>query len=130
MFKDNDFRFDNGYFYVKKDKYPLSKIKNARIQKLTLANNIGHIIFWLTIFAGPIWLAVQVVGDVPNFILILAIILTILGFIVAIFRCAKFALQVQFAHIDETGLKWINVAKSYSSKNNTVFEAQVKKLKV
>ena len=128
MFKENDFNIDNGYFYVKKDKYPLSKINNARRHKLTLANNLGHIIFWLFIFSGPTWLAVNIVGSIPTLFIILALILSVLGFIFSLFRCAKFALQIQFSHGNETGMQWINVAKSYSDKYNTLFDKQVKKL--
>jgi len=128
MFKESDFNIKNGYFYVKKDKYPLSKIKNARLQKLTLTNNIGQIIFWLFIFSGPTWLAINIVGSVPTLFIILALILSILGFIFSLFRCAKFALQIQFSHHDETGLQWINIAKSYSDKYTPLFDKQVEKL--
>ena len=40
-------------------------------------------------------------------------------------RCAKYALQIEFRHIDETGAQWVNVAKSYSTSDNKLFIQQV-----
>ncbi|MDN3684608.1 hypothetical protein QW180_17710 [Vibrio sinaloensis] len=47
------------------------------------------------------------------------------GFVFAILRCSRYALQVEFRHVDETGLQWVNVAKSYSHQDGELFAKQV-----
>ncbi|NOH99393.1 hypothetical protein [Vibrio sp. 99-70-13A1] len=55
--------------------------------------------------------------------------LTIVGLIFGLLRCSKYALQIEFRHIDETGVQWVNVAKSYSESDNVLFEQQAAALK-
>lgn len=129
MFKDSDFQIDDKYFYIKKDKYLVSKIKNARLKKLSFIDNLGQMIFWISIFSAPVWLAIPDINIAPTWLIVLATTLTLVGFIVALFRCSRFALQIKFSHIDETGTQWINVAKSNSTKNNQIFEKQVENLR-
>ncbi|MEZ8694319.1 hypothetical protein AB6D15_18725, partial [Vibrio splendidus] len=44
-------------------------------------------------------------------------------------HCSKYALQIEFRHIDDTGVQWVNVAKSTSESDNGLFEQQAAALK-
>jgi|GEM_PF-973132 len=129
MYKTTDFELDDHHFRFKKDSYPLSKINDVQLKKLSLLDNISHLLFWLVIFSGPIWIGVGVVEPLPSWLLITAILLTLFGSGFALYRCARYALQVEFRHIDETGVQWVNVAKSYTIKDKAIFDEQVAMLK-
>ncbi|CAB1256809.1 hypothetical protein ACOBWL_003515 [Vibrio cholerae] len=129
MFKESDFRLSDGKFHIKNDSYPLSKINDVRVKRLSLIDNLGQILFWIVIFSGMLWLALSQVGESPFWLKLLAGSLSATGLIFALFRCSRYALQIEFNHIDETGLQWINVAKSFSSNDYELFEKQVVTLK-
>jgi len=129
MYKNSDFKVEATSFHFKKDRYDVAKINDIRIKKLSLLDNLGQIIFWVCLFSGGVWLALPNMDGAPLWLQILAGLLTAFGFAVAMFRCARYALQIEFRHIDETGLQWINVARSYSLKDKDVFEEQVTRLK-
>lgn len=129
MYKNSDFKVEATSFHFKQDRYDVSKINDIRIKKLSLLDNLGQIIFWVFLFSGGVWLALTQFEGGPLWLQILAGLLTAFGFAVAMFRCARYALQIEFRHIDETGLQWINVARSYSLKDKAIFEEQVARLK-
>ena len=114
MYKETDFKIDDDNFHFKKDSYPLTKINDVKFKRLNLLDNLGQIIFWLVIFSGAVWLTTVQLGDAPTWLIAIGASLSTVGFVFALFRCSRFALQIEFHHIDETGTQWINVAKSYS----------------
>ncbi|ELA6782411.1 hypothetical protein RB979_004739 [Vibrio alginolyticus] len=129
MYKNTDFNLDSKEFRFKKDSYPLSKINNVRVKKLSFLDNLGQVLFWVCFFSGAVWLVIPRLEEVPQWLLVLVLSLTVLGLVFALFRCSKYALQVEFRHIDETGVQWVNVAKSYSKSDCELFEQQVLALK-
>ncbi|GAB1621902.1 hypothetical protein AAOGI_19520 [Agarivorans albus] len=129
MYKEADFKLSQEAFSFKKDSYPLSKINNARVKKLSLLDNLGQIIFWLFIFSGAVWLAIPSLESSPVWLIILVFSLTIIGLVFGLYRCSKYALQIEFRHSDETGVQWINVARSYSKSDYALFEQQATILK-
>ncbi len=50
MYKSNDFNLDSKEFRFKKDSYPLSKINNVRVKKLSFLDNLGQVLFWVCVF--------------------------------------------------------------------------------
>ena len=129
MYQDKDFHVSSGEFRFKKDSYPLSKINNVRVKKLSLLDNLGQILFWVFVFSGAVWLAIPSFESSPFWLQGLVGSLTLVGFIFAMFRCSRYALQIEFRHTDETGVQWINVAKSYSKADGELFETQATALK-
>ena len=129
MYQVTDFRLSSGEFSFKKDSYPIPKIKNARVKELSLIDNLGQVIFWVFVYAGAVWLAIPNFESAPLWLKVLVISLTVVGFAFALFRCSRYALQIEFCHIDETGVQWINVAKSYSKSDSELFEQQAAVLK-
>jgi len=128
MLKTSDFHIDSTEFRFKNDNYPLSKINQARMKKLTLLDNLGQILFWVALFSGAVWVALPTVAESPLWLQILAACLTIVGFVFALFRCAKYALQVEFRHSDGTGDQWITVAKTFSAKDSELLTQQANRL--
>ncbi|MFM2581008.1 hypothetical protein [Vibrio fortis] len=128
MLKTSDFHVDSTEFRFKNDNYPLSKINQARMKKLTLLDNLGQILFWVALFSGAVWVALPTVAESPLWLQILAACLTIVGFVFALFRCAKYVLQVEFRHSDGTGDQWITVAKTFSAKDSELLTQQANRL--
>lgn len=129
MLKEADFKIDNEYFHFKKDRYPLAKINGVRLKRMSLLDNLGQILFWLFLFSGAVWLAIPDLSTAPAWLIVIAVTLSSGGFIFALLRCSRFALQIEFEHIDETGAQWINVTKSYSSRDGELLEKQAESLK-
>ncbi|MEZ9513271.1 hypothetical protein AB4359_15440 [Vibrio splendidus] len=129
MYRETDFQLSQEEFSFKKDSYPLSKINSVRVKNLGLLDNLGQIIFWLFVFSGAVWLAISSLESTPLWLQALVVILTIVGFVFGLLRCSKYALQIEFRHIDETGVQWVNIAKSYSESDNGLFEQQAASLK-
>ncbi|MCZ0743394.1 hypothetical protein OWD07_23380, partial [Vibrio diabolicus] len=96
---------------------------------LSFLDNLGQVLFWVFIFSGAVWLAIPSFEEAPQWLQVLVLSLTAVGFVFALLRCSKYALQVEFRHIDETGVQWVNVAKSYSKPDCELFEQQVLALK-
>ena len=125
MYKDEDFSVGSGEFSFKNDSYPLTKINNVRVKRLSLLDNLGQVLFWVFVFSGAVWLAIPDFETAPLWLKVMVISLSLAGFVFSLFRCSKYALQIEFKHIDETGVQWVNVAKSYSEADNKLFEKQV-----
>ena len=129
VFKETDFKIDDGHFHFKKDSYPLTKINDVKFRRLSLLDNLGQIIFWLVLFSGAVWLTTVKLGSAPTWLIAIGTSLSTVGFVFALFRCSRFALQVEFHHIDETGTQWITVAKSYSVRDGELLQKQADTLK-
>lgn len=129
MFRETDFQLNSKEFTFKKDSYPLSKINNVRVKKLSLLDNLGQILFWLFVFSGAVWIAISTLESSPLWFKVLVVSLTAVGAIVGLLYCSKYALQIEFRHIDETGVQWINVAKSNSESDSKILEQQAAALK-
>ncbi len=129
MLKESDFTICAHEFRFKKDAYPISKINNVRVKNISLLDNVYQILFWLVVFSGALWWVSPMFDSIPLWWAVILYSFTGLGFIFALFRCARFALQIEFRHIDETGIQWINVTKSYSKKDAELFIKQTEQLK-
>ncbi|CAM3574640.1 hypothetical protein VA7868_04036 [Vibrio aerogenes CECT 7868] len=129
MYQEIDFQLQPDNFCFRKDVYPLARIHDIRVKKLGFFDNIVQLLFWIFIFSGAVWLATPLLEQVPLWWQILVACLTIIGFVFAVFRLARYALQIEFMHVDETGLQWVNIARSYSRQDSALFEQQVLKLK-
>ena len=129
VFKETDFKIDDGHFHFKKDSYPLAKINDVKFKRLSLLDNLGQIIFWLVLFSGAVWLTTVKLGSAPTWLIAIGTSLSTVGFVFALFRCSRFALQVEFHHIDETGTQWITVAKSYLARDGELLQKQADTLK-
>ncbi|MBU2896767.1 hypothetical protein [Vibrio hepatarius] len=125
MYKLTDFELNKTEFRFKKDVYPLAKINRFRVKKLSVLDNFWQILFWILLFSGSVWLGISQLEESPLWLKIVVASLTIVGFVFGLTRCAKYALQIEFRHIDETGDQWVNVAKSYSATDNKLFMQQV-----
>ncbi|MEF1173545.1 hypothetical protein [Vibrio sinaloensis] len=129
MYKSCDFSIDEGQFRFRKDAYPLKRINDIRVKRLTLMDNLAQIVFWVALFSGGLWLAVPDIMLAPLWLQATTGVLTLFGFLFAVLRCSRYALQVEFKHVDETGLQWVNVAKSYAHQDEVLFDAQVSAVK-
>jgi len=129
MYKQSDFDIDAIEFRFKKDAYPIKRIHDVRVKRLSLLDNLGQIVFWIALFSGALWLAIPDIKTAPTWLQITTGCLTALGFAFAMFRCSRYALQVEFRHVDETGLQWVNVAKTFSHQDADLFAAQAETLK-
>lgn len=125
MYKETDFSLKGDSFNVKSDEYPLKRINDIRVKRLSWLDNLGQIVFWLCVFSGGVWLAISELSDVPTWLQVLCASLTLCGFVFALFRCSRYALQIEFRHVDETGVQWVNVAKSFSHQDGELFAKQV-----
>ncbi|MYM59094.1 hypothetical protein GTG28_07650 [Vibrio sp. OCN044] len=125
MYKLTDFELSKTEFRFKKDIYPLAKINQFRVKKLSILDNFWQILFWILLFSGFVWLVMSQLEESPLLLKLIASSLTVAGFVFGLTRCAKYALQIEFRHIDETGAQWVNVAKSWSTSDNKLFIQQV-----
>lgn len=56
--------------------------------------------------------------------MIMAPIAFVIGVAFSMFTINKYELQVEFEHIDETGLQWVSVVGSSKVESKTLFENQ------
>ncbi|SHO58208.1 hypothetical protein [Vibrio quintilis] len=129
MYKETDFKVQADKFCFKKDVYPVAKIHDIRVKKLGLFENIIQLLFWIFIFSGAVWLVAPFIEPAIPQWRYLVYCLTVLGFVFALFRLSRYALQIEFMHTDETGLQWVTMAKSYSKHDKALFEKQALTLK-
>ena len=129
MFKETDFKIDEHHFHVKKDSYPLAKINDVKFKRVSLFENLAQIAFWLFLFSGAVWIASAELEDAPTWLIAIGTGLSTVGFIFSLFLCSRFALQIEFHHIDETGTQWITVAKSYLARDGELLQKQADTLK-
>ncbi|GAA4496033.1 hypothetical protein [Pseudaeromonas paramecii] len=128
MLKACDFTLDDRAFHFRKDCYPLARIRGARVKQLTWLDNLGQILFWVMVFSGAIWLAMQQVQWAPLWLISMACSLTVIGVGVGWWRCGRVVLQIEYRHADETGVQWVNVVKSRFASDGKLLTQQADRL--
>ncbi|ENQ8746674.1 DUF6232 family protein [Vibrio sp. PNB22_3_1] len=123
MIIEDNFKVSNTTFKFKKDEYPLSKIKGVRVKTNTFQDHALRIVCIGLVVASVVWMICP-----ESFGLITAPLALTVGVFSALFSVRKYELQVEFQHIDETGLQWVSVAKTNSKAVKNLFEKQVSKL--
>jgi len=129
VLKETDFNIDHQFLYFRKDRYPLAKINDVRLKKMSLLDNVGQLAFWLFLFAGPLWLGMANWQPAPLWLKCTAAALAVAGVMFGLSRCSRYALQVEFNHIDETGAQWVNVTKSYTTQDSALLLRQERAIK-
>ncbi len=61
--------------------------------------------------------------------MIIAPIAFVIGVACSIFTIKKYELQVEFEHIDETGVQWVSVVGSSKAESKAIFEEQANAVK-
>ncbi|WP_104027896.1 hypothetical protein [Vibrio jasicida] len=123
MIIEDNFKVSNTTFKFKKDEYLLSKIKGVRVKTNTFQDHALRIVCIGLVVASVVWMICP-----ESFGLITAPLALTVGVFSALFSVRKYELQVEFQHIDETGLQWVSVAKTNSKAVKNLFEKQVSKL--
>ncbi|RJG47549.1 hypothetical protein D1Z90_10445 [Motilimonas pumila] len=129
MLKSASFKIDNDHFQFNNDRYPLAKIHGVRLKKMSLMDNLGFMAFWLAVSFGVFGFFAMCFHFSTEFYYSLLALLAAIGLGLGFVSSAKYALQIEFMHIDETGKQWVNVAKTFSDQEKTRFEEQVNILK-
>ncbi|WP_038882265.1 DUF6232 family protein [Vibrio jasicida] len=123
MIIEDNFKVSNTTFKFKKDEYPLSKIKGVRVKTNAFQDHALRIVCIGLVVASVVWMICP-----ESLGLITAPLALTVGVFSALFSVRKYELQVEFQHIDETGLQWVSVAKTNSKAVKNLFEKQVSKL--
>ncbi|ELX4126913.1 hypothetical protein CE131_09370 [Vibrio parahaemolyticus] len=123
MINEEDFNVSNTIFTFKKDEYPLSKIKGARVKTNTFQDHALRIVCIGLVVASVVWMICP-----ESFGLLTAPLALTIGMFSALFSVRKYELQVEFQHIDETGLQWVSVAKTNNQMIKILFEKQASRL--
>ncbi|MGR5094455.1 hypothetical protein ACPV5O_05730 [Vibrio maritimus] len=119
MISRNDFEIGSTTFRYKRDEFPLSKIKNARVKLNTLKDHALKLFLIGAIFSSIVWVICP-----EGFGMIMAPIAFVIGVAFSVFTINKYELQVEFEHIDETGLQWVSVVGSSKVESKKLFENQ------
>ncbi|MGF1910887.1 hypothetical protein L4C38_15750 [Vibrio kasasachensis] len=104
----------------KRDEYPLSKIKRARIKTNSIKDHALRVIFIGLVVSSVVWMICP-----ESLGLFTVPIALTLGMLSALFSVRKYEFQIEFQHIDETGLQWISIAKTNKLSAKQRFEKQV-----
>ncbi|MGF1845420.1 DUF6232 family protein [Vibrio clamense] len=123
MIIEDNFKVSSTTFTFKKDEYPLSKIKGVRVKANTFQDHALRIVCVGLVVASVVWMICP-----ESFGLITAPLALTVGMFSALFSVRRYELQVEFQHIDETGLQWVSVAKSNSHVVKKIFEKQASRL--
>jgi ABC-type transport system involved in cytochrome bd biosynthesis fused ATPase/permease subunit len=124
MISNKDFMVSSDKFQYKSDEYDLAKIKNARVVQNNLIKHALRVTSYGLLFSSIVWVICP-----EGFGYILAPIAMILGVLFAVLTSRKYELQVEFQHIDETGLQWVTVAKASKLSEMDVFAKQVSEIR-
>jgi len=123
LINEEDFNVSNTTFTFKKDEYPLSKIKGARVKTNTFQDHALRIFCIGLVVASIVWMICP-----ESFGFFTAPLALTIGMISALFSVRKYELQVEFQHVDETGLQWVSVAKTNNQMVKILFEKQTSRL--
>ncbi|ELP6741356.1 hypothetical protein WD376_004441 [Vibrio vulnificus] len=123
MIIEENFKVSDTTFTFKKDEYLLSKIKGVRVKTNTFRDHALRIVCIGLVVASVVWMI-----SPESFGLITVPLALTVGMFSALFSVRKYELQVEFQHIDETGLQWVSVSKTNSEAVKKLFEKQVSKL--
>lgn len=116
----SDFEVSNSTFRYKRDEYPLSKIRGARVKSNSLFDHALKLLLMGAIVSSIVWVICP-----EGFGMIMAPISFGLGVVGTAFTVSKYELQVEFQHIDETGVQWVSVAGSSKPESKAIYEEQV-----
>jgi ABC-type transport system involved in cytochrome bd biosynthesis fused ATPase/permease subunit len=124
MISTDDFEIRTTTFRYRGDEFPLSKIKNVRVKSHTVKDHVLKLFLMGAIVSSIVWVICP-----EGFGKIMAPIAFVLGVVFTIFTIKKYDLQVEFEHIDETGVQWISVVGSSKSESKAIFERQASAIK-
>ncbi|QIA63517.1 hypothetical protein GT360_08290 [Vibrio astriarenae] len=120
----SDFEVGNSTFRYKRDEYPLSKIRNARVKSNSIIDHALKLFLTGAIVSSIVWVICP-----EGFGMIMAPIAFVLGVVGTAFTVNKYELQVEFQHIDETGVQWVSVTGSSKRESKAIYEEQVSAVK-
>ncbi|EJG0636046.1 hypothetical protein C4G38_RS23700 [Vibrio parahaemolyticus] len=120
MIIEDNFHICNTKFSFKKDEYPLSKIRGARVKTNSIKDHALRIFCIGLVVSSVVWMICP-----ESFGLLTVPIALTVGMLSALLSVKKYELQVEFQHIDETGLQWVSVAKTNNQSIKNLFEKQV-----
>ncbi|WP_162064434.1 hypothetical protein [Vibrio taketomensis] len=120
MITANDFEICDHKIRFKKDEYPTDKIKDARVKTNQFKDHILRVISIGLITASVVWMICP-----ESLGLFTAPIALSIGTLVGLSSARKYELQIEFEHVDETGLQWVAIAKSNRTNDKKLFEQQV-----
>jgi ABC-type transport system involved in cytochrome bd biosynthesis fused ATPase/permease subunit len=124
MLSAEDFEIGSTTFKYKNDEFPLSKIKNARVRFNNIKDHALKLFIMGALFSSIVWIVCPAgIG------MIMAPIAFLIGVLSTIFTIKKYELQVEFEHIDETGLQWVSVVGSSHLKAQAILERQAQAIK-
>lgn len=124
MKASNGFAVDSSTLKYKGDEYPIAKIKNARVKTNTFKDHAARVVIIGLIVSSIVWVICP-----DSFGIFTAPTALIIGMLAALFSVRRYELQVEFEHVDETGLQWVSVAKSNKAKVRELFEQQAEAIK-
>ncbi|MDN3715106.1 hypothetical protein [Vibrio breoganii] len=124
MISADDFEIRNTTFRYRRDEFPLSKIKNARVKFNTMKDHALKLVLMGAIVSSIVWVICP-----EGFGKIMAPIAFILGVLFTIVTIKKYELQVEFEHIDETGVQWVSVVGSSKAESKALLEQQANAVK-
>lgn len=121
MISPQDFSIDNQSLTFKEDEYPLAKINRVRVKTNTIKDHLARLLVIGLLVSSIVWAICpagfgQLTGPFSLIVGMLAALLTI----------RKYELQIEFKHIDETGLQWVSVAKANNAKAKRLFDEQAR----
>ncbi|GAB3535476.1 DUF6232 family protein [Photobacterium alginatilyticum] len=124
MINTQDFKITDNNFRFQKDDYKLSRIRDVRVKQNAIKDHLFRLMALGLVFSGIVWVICP-----EGFGYIMAPIAFIIGLITALISSRKYELQIEFQHIDETGIQWISVAKANKLSEMTIFKEQAQHLK-
>ncbi len=116
----DNFHINETKVVFKKDEYPLSQIKGARVKINSLKDHAIRIVTISFIVASVVWTVCP-----EYFGLFTAPIALVVGVVLALSTVRKYELQVEFQYADDTGLQWVSIAKTNKPSIKIIFEQQV-----
>ena len=116
----DNFQINENKVVFKKDEYPLSQIKGARVKINSLKDHAIRVVTISLIVASVVWTVCP-----AYFGLFTAPIALVVGVVLALSTVRKYELQVEFKHSDDTGLQWVSIAKTNRPSIKTIFDQQV-----
>jgi ABC-type transport system involved in cytochrome bd biosynthesis fused ATPase/permease subunit len=123
MVSAQDFQITQSHFAFRQDQYQLNKIKRVRVKANTLKDHALRMLCIGLVVSSVVWMVCP-----ESFGMLTAPVAFTAGIITALGSTRKYELQIEFQHIDETGLQWVSVAKSNNQQVKSVFEEQVMKV--
>ncbi|WEM44178.1 hypothetical protein PTW35_23100 (plasmid) [Photobacterium sp. DA100] len=123
MIVADDFHINNAKVVFKRDEYPLSKIRGARVKTNSLKDHVLRVVIIGLIVSSVVWMICP-----DSLGLLTAPVALIVGILSAMATVRKYELQIEFQHIDETGLQWVSIAKTNKLSVKELFEKQASEI--